>query len=56
MSLISYQKIKEELANKQKLIAVSKGQDISKIKKLGWRLSNDNDKHLIELIDNYILN
>ena len=34
MSLISYQKIKEELTNKQKLIAVSKGQDISKIKKL----------------------
>ena len=34
MTLINYQKIKKELNNRQKLIAVSKGQDISKIKKL----------------------
>ena len=34
MTLINYQKIKQELNNRQKLIAVSKGQDVSKIKKL----------------------
>ena len=34
MSLINYQNIKKVLNNRQKLIAVSKGQDISKIKKL----------------------
>ena len=34
MSLINYKKIKKELTNRQKLIAVSKGQDISKIKRL----------------------
>ena len=34
MTLINYQKIKQELNNRQELIAVSKGQDVSKIKKL----------------------
>ena len=34
MPLIKYQQIKKELNNKQQLIAVSKGQDISKIKGL----------------------
>ena len=51
MPLIKYQQIKKELNNKQQLIAVSKGQDISKIKglyDLGHRDFGEN--YLQELI------
>ena len=51
MSLINYQKIKKELTNQQKLIAVSKGQDISKIRMLYDQGHRDfGENYLQELI------
>ncbi len=51
MSLINYHKIKKELTNQQKLIAVSKGQDISKIKRLYDQGHRDfGENYLQELI------
>ena len=51
MSLINYHKIKKEITNQQKLIAVSKGQDISKIKRLYDQGHRDfGENYLQELI------